>query len=583
MIFSAYLGDKRGADAWLRALHAHAAWLGLEAWTGSEVLQADAVFSYAWLHPSTRPVTPRIDRSSEHLRLRTAGEGWSENAVSLDLAVPGGALEIAVPIATPEHFYAASRAGAHVVGNDLRLMVRWAGLDLDPRGVYATLRFNASLPPFTVSRSVVRIPWGHSARLSPGASELVQDTMRGDTLDPRRSGSVQSPAEELLQTIDRTLENVPRDSVLFFSGGVDSALLASRLAEIGRADVRLLNLAFGPSDPEADHARLVASRLGLVFDQVVQTDEGVTCLLERLARDYSFPFGDPSTIPTHVLARAALNAGAPPAVIEGTGADGAYGAGLKFGPWSSFYALPRQARGLLGAAYAGAGLWKSSGSASRLCRWARRSTALPLHVAAILGRDALDGIAYSVTRPVRDEVHGGIDGFVYAASEGFAPRERLSLFDVMAVCAERFATKSYDPLRHGGTPTIYPFLEPRMIRLSASLTWEQKCGRGGKKGLLKELLARSLPPEMVYRKKSGFDPPFARTFASRSVQGYLHDVVLAAGNPLRGFFESEKVREIVTRIGRGAPLDAGTYEFLWTLCATSGWLRSVREFATPDP
>src|SRR5262249_2133506 len=152
----------------------------------------------------------------------------------------------------------------------------------------------------------------------------------------------------------------------------------------------------------------------------------------------------------------------------------AYGLGLKLGKWTRLYAVPRPAREILGAAYARAGLWKSDGRTSRLSRLARRTLGGPLHVAAVLARNALDGIAYSEPAFVRDELDDAIERFIYASSAGFEPRERLSLLDLMTVCAERFATKSYDPLRRLGTSAIYPFLEPGMVRLGTSLTWEQK-------------------------------------------------------------------------------------------------------------
>jgi len=122
-----------------------------------------------------------------------------------------------------------------------------------------------------------------------------------------------------------------------------------------------------------------------------------------------------------------------------------------------------------------------------------------------------------------------------------------------------------------------------MVRLGASLTWEQKCGRGEKKKLLKELLARSLPHAMVYRAKAGFDPPLARTFSSRPIREYLNDVVLAADNPLRDFLNIVVVAEMVARVGSGDPVDVETYEFLWTLCAAAGWLGAMRKVVAAVP
>jgi hypothetical protein len=95
-------------------------------------------------------------------------------------------------------------------------------------------------------------------------------------------------------------------------------------------------------------------------------------------------------------------------------------------------------------------------------------------------------------------------------------------------------------------------------------------------------LARDLLRDLVYRKKSGFDPPFAGTFGSRPVKEYLNDVVLAADNPLRDFVHADVVAEMVRRIEALSPLDAESYEFLWTLSVASGWLRAMRTSAFRD-
>jgi asparagine synthase (glutamine-hydrolysing) len=115
-----------------------------------------------------------------------------------------------------------------------------------------------------------------------------------------------------------------------------------------------------------------------------------------------------------------------------------------------------------------------------------------------------------------------------------------------------------------------------MVRLSASLTWEQKCPGGETKGLLKRALAQRVPHDLVYRRKSGFIPPFETMLTTPSMQAFLHDIVLSPANPVMGTLRPDIVRRMIERGGQGRPLNLETYFFLWGVTFLSGWLYQVQ-------
>jgi asparagine synthase (glutamine-hydrolysing) len=137
------------------------------------------------------------------------------------------------------------------------------------------------------------------------------------------------------------------------------------------------------------------------------------------------------------------------------------------------------------------------------------------------------------------------------------------------------APKTFDPLRARGVRPIYPYLEPDLVQVSSSVAWSVKSAGGEEKALLKTMLARQLPAALVYRRKSGFTPPYRTTLASAPLQALLHDVVLASDNPLLEWCDLPTVRDLVTRAGNGADLSAGAVDFLWTFAFTSAWLHQL--------
>jgi len=103
---------------------------------------------------------------------------------------------------------------------------------------------------------------------------------------------------------------------------------------------------------------------------------------------------------------------------------------------------------------------------------------------------------------------------------------------------------------------------------------------GESKGLLKHVLARRVPREMIYRTKVGFVPPIAELLREPSVQDLTRAAVLAEDNPLQPYLHGAVVRDMLTRVWDARPLSLTAFNFVWVLLFTSCWLRGLP--ATPQ-
>ena len=580
MFFSAYVGDDVGLPRWRESLAQHARWLGLEARTETRRLNDCRTLGLGWLERGGGPAGPAagrrglIERNQQVVAgvLVFDGPTWSSdaNAATLTALLARSEVRVAVPPASPQQVFYAETQHGYVFADDLRLFRHVLDVDLDDRGVYALLRYGAVPPTLTIYAQVRRIPNGHELRLLPGREPECSPVMR--EADPPRDGAPVPPERWLSDTLDATLARVPPSTVLYFSGGVDSSLLAARLSQLGRHDVRLVNYCFGREDTESPLAARVAAHLGLECHQVRHELREVAQVLERVDRDYSFPFGDLSTIPTNILVHGSLPlADESRTVIEGTGADGAFGFGVEYRKWQRLYAIPRPLRRWAETTYRALRLWRYDSGVERAGRLLSRSAQLSLGQ-AVVAQNALERVAYTTPDDIQAQLRQAIHANFEVLNTGTDPRDHLSFLDLVWVCAGRMAPKSFDPLRGRGIRPIYPFLQPAMVAGSSALSWDAKCTAGEKKALLKRLLARHIPPEWVYRPKSGFTRPAHAVFAEPTMQDYLHDVVLSPGNPLLDYCRRDTVRQLVER-SRHRALGVGAYNFLWALTFTSGWLR----------
>ena len=587
MVFSAYLGPEAQLPTWLDAVERHAAWLGLAAHHGKRRVGDAQVFAFCHLTAGPAPAEEALRDDSEHLVMTTSlapprVREWDrlaeidDNRIALGVDLRGGEIRVAVPPTTPDQFYHRHLGGALVLANDLRVLMRWAPSTLDERGVYALLQYGAIPAPLTPSRDVGRVPNGHLATFSPRSPAPVLRPCY-DLAEESRPLRAADAVGELWRCLDRTLAALPPATVVYFSGGVDSGLMAARLAALGRTDVTLFNYSFGPHDQEADLALRMAAHLGLRCEQVTYDPGDLPGLMERLARDYAFPFSDISVIPTNLLVHASLplvrSAGT---ALEGTGADGTFGLGLKRPQWTWVYRVPRFIRQAAGASYGTFGLWRSENIAGQVTNIARRSVQMPLDEAAVVAHNALDGIAFTMPPGMPAAFDEVFRSGVHVISRGLEPRDCFSFLDMVHVCCGMYAVKAFEPLRSRGMETVFPFLEPSLLRAGFAISWEEKCAGGVAKRLLKDRLVQSVPHDMVFRPKRGFRPPLTAIFATPAMQDFIAGVVMPQSNPLLAFCERRVLAAIVERTRRSVPLSTGVYQFLWSMIFFSGWLQQLK-------
>jgi asparagine synthase (glutamine-hydrolysing) len=231
-----------------------------------------------------------------------------------------------------------------------------ANPEINDDAVFSILQFGAIIPPLS--------PWKGIHRFVPGYQYQEMKMVGPVELLQHQDISILNPeqqADEVEQLLDKILkENIgdnEEDPVLLFSGGVDSGLIASRLAALGYCNSLLINFSFGDDDLESKLAEEMASELGLPFMRVSAQDRPSSCL-DNPGKIYTQPFGDYSTAPTSDLAQSVVKylSNQKRLIIDGTGADGAFGMTAKIRVWKKVSRVPVIVRKAVSLAY-GRMLW----------------------------------------------------------------------------------------------------------------------------------------------------------------------------------------------------------------------------------
>ena len=438
--------------------------------------------------------------------------------------------------------------------------------EINNDAVLSILQFGAIVPPLS--------PWTGIHRCLPGyqylGTRMVGPVDLPESLDtPCENIEVQADeVEQVLDCILRSRIGENGDPVVLFSGGVDSGVIASRLVALGYRNSLLINYSFGEDDSETDLAEEMARQLGLPFERVV-ANEGSCLCLESPGRVYVQPFGDHSTVPTSALARAVVQrlANDKRVIIDGTGADGAFGMLAKIRAWDRVGKVPMAFRKAAAVVYEKM-FWGRKGTIESVGRISRRSIEMPL-VAAVLAQNPLAGVFYSGDANYR--LHELLQEWIGGWAGSRLERQIIGA-DLALTCANIFAQKGNPIFEASGHRVLYPFLEPEMVSMAFRASRSRQ--RHEAKAALKKSLSRHVTGEMVYRPKSGFFDQKGEVFFSDEFIEYLFSAVESSG-PISDVLERKPVTRACNLLARRKALPAQTLNLLWAIVFTDRWYRTA--------
>jgi asparagine synthase (glutamine-hydrolysing) len=382
----------------------------------------------------------------------------------------------------------------------------------------------------------------------------------------------------LRQAVRRRLESdVPLG--LFLSAGFDSSLVAALAAQehTGRLVAVTAGTA-GSGYDERSVAGLVAERYGLEH-RLVEVPAVSAAPLPMLLAELGEPFGDSSILPSYEVARAARREIT--VALTGDGGDEAFFGyatfrgvrlGERYRRWR-----PAPLRRLLRAA---------TGGATRE-GWFRRAGALFEYGADPISESYRNRMGFG-PRDRAALLGGAVPG--HRAEHIYTERlERFrSLPDADALRRTFFETYlPNDYLPKVDTATMAaslearsPFLDVDVVEFALSLPEATAFPGGRLKALLRPLVARLLPAEVLRRPKTGFGVPVGRWMRG-PLAGALEEFVFRRDTAMAGLIDPGAARRIHAEHMAGA--DHGTR--LWSLLCLGIWAAVVLERRWPagDP
>jgi asparagine synthase (glutamine-hydrolysing) len=428
--------------------------------------------------------------------------------------------------------------------------------------------------PYSIYQGIQKLLPGHWVSISLGGSVATAKSAQpvaywrmNNAVEQGLANPFSGSAEAAVDALEtqltasigaQMLADVPLGA--FLSGGVDSSTVVALMQSQSPRPVRTFTIGFDQSGyDEATHAKAVANHLGTDHTELYVRPEDALAIIPKLPSMYCEPFGDSSQIPTFLVSQMAKQHVT--VALSGDGGDELFGGYNRYMAarkvWGPVQRLPAFTR------HAAAGLLRALSPATwdKLFDWARPvlpkrfQLSIPGEKARKLA-DVLtlsDGHAFyrRLTSHWTDPasiVIGATEPQTLLTDPAAWPKtdsleHAMMAMDAQTYMADDILTKVDRAAMAASLETRVPMLDHRVVELAWRMSLDFKIRDGQGKWLLRQVLYRHVPKDLIERPKKGFGIPL-----DIWLRGPLHDWAEALLDEqrlrLEGYFHPESIRKM---------------------------------------
>ncbi len=345
----------------------------------------------------------------------------------------------------------------------------------------------------------------------------------------------------------------------FLSGGVDSSTIVALMQARSDRPVKTFTIGFNEAGyNEAEHAHAVARHLGTEHTELYVKPEEARAVIPLLPGLYDEPFADSSQIPTFLVSRLARSHVT--VSLSGDGGDELFGGYNRYfwaqNIWRRMGWLPQSVRAAL------AGVLTTLPPTAWNSAFKRFDCLLPARLRYANPGDKLHKLADILAVRSPEEIYWGLvshwaqpaqivkdaiepptvltDATRWADVPDLA--HRMMYLDTVTYLPDDILTKVDRAAMGVSLETRMPLLDHRVLEFAWTLPLAMKVRNGQSKWLLRQVLYRHVPKELIERPKMGFGIPL-----DVWLRGPLRDWAETLLNPGRleaeGFFHAAPIQQ----------------------------------------
>lgn len=490
--------------------------------------------------------------------------------------------------------YYGCSGGVFLFGSELKALKAhpaWRG-EIDRNALTLFLRHNYIPAPWSIYKGIWKLLPGHYVLVRNGGQDIGEPRCYWDIREVAETG-IRDPLPDGPELVD-LLETRLQESVAsrmeadvplgaFLSGGIDSSTVVALMQAQSSQPVRTFSIGFHEADfNEAEHAKAVARHLGTDHTELYVTPQDALNAVPHLPEIWDEPFADSSQIPTLLLSQ--LTRRHVTVALSGDGGDELFGGynryflARRLWRWVNFFPLVvRRALATVIHSMPFSSLTALNDRPPDLCRAFGFGARLQ-RVAEILDMPNAEALYYRLVSHWKEPakvVTGACEPLTILSNRAAWPElpdfvDRMMWLDQVSYLPDDILVKVDRASMAVSLEARVPLVDHRLVEFAWRVPRSAKIRDGQGKWLLRKVLYRYLPQDLVNRPKQGFGVPIEHW-----LRGPLRDWAEALLDEKRlreeGFFNPVPIRRLWTEHLSGRRW----HYYLWSVLMFQAWLESL--------
>lgn len=427
------------------------------------------------------------------------------------------------------------------------------------------LRHNYIPAPFSIYKGIFKLPPGTIISVPPGKGQItpIPYWSAQETVETGASQVFTGNDSDACNQLDTLLRVVIQGQMIsdvplgaFLSGGIDSATVVAIMQQISNKPIKTFTIGFSEADHnEAEYALQVARYLNTDHTELYISPNQAMDVIPKLPQLYDEPFADSSQIPTFLVASLARQKVT--VSLSGDGGDELFGGYNRYflgrSIWKKIGWIPVPLRKAISSTL----ITMTPGNWDKFLRVGgsiiknHKVTGDRIHklaeILAVQTPEAMYNDLISHWKNPASLVVGSseqptilTDRNCWANLNDFT--ERMMYLDMISYLPDDILVKVDRACMGVSLESRVPYLDHRVVDFAWHLPLYMRVRNGQGKWILRQVLYRYVPKELIERPKMGFGVPI-----NSWLRGPLRDWAEALLNPIKmkqeGYLKPEPIQE----------------------------------------
>ena len=484
--------------------------------------------------------------------------------------------------------------GSFVFASDLNSIASLDGftnpVNVDILGDY--MRYGYISAPYSIYRGIWKLEPGKILKVkSPfDKPEIFTWWSMMETAVFGQKNLFRGSSEEAAQELERLLQNAIAGQMTadvpvgaFLSAGIDSSTVVSLMQAQSSQKIRTFTVGMWEEQfNEAPVAKEIAERLGTEHTEVYITEEDAKNVIPALAGMFGEPFADSSQIPTYLVSR--ITREHVTVSLSGDGGDELFcGYNTYYSIdriWNKVRKLPYPLRLAAGGALGVIGcLGNNPSLATRAGLLGARSiedmylrSEIGEGLKLVKGRQEGKRLDFGPWDAIQSREAGTTWMDAYPSGLLEEPRHNLMLMDLLMYHPDDILNKVDRTAMAVSLETRVPMLDRDVVEFAWTLPLAYRQENGVRKKILRDILYRYVPRELMERPKTGFSIPLHRWLRQPGLREWAESLLEPSLLERQGLLETTAVRKlwddyIMKNVWKPQ---------IWYILMLQEWLRSTK-------